>query len=405
MITFYLKDPKLPESPIWIQGYCMDGRIRKSTGHTIQTKHWHNNWINAKNTTPDIKRKLATIESHLKHIRSTIDNVVLDRRVTNKPVTKNDITLALTGKVTAEKASFIALYDRLITMALRGTLTKKDGTRYSESSMAPWRLTRNLLHAYLGDKPVDDITINDVRDFVVQMNQNNMSKNYMGLHIKNWKNAMAILHKLSLSSNSIYVNPQFRPNYEPVTKMYLTPEEINRIYDLELTGNLDRARDWFLIMYYTGLRVSDALSLSMQDIDDKVITMMNEKTNKIVVIPLHPRLVAILSKYNNNLPPFYSDVHINADLKIIGQMAGLTEKYSYKETRGGVSEMQIREKWEVLTCHSARRSITSNMIRQGISYELAGDMLGMSHQTFSYYNKLTKKDKAVELSNHPFFSE
>ncbi len=404
MITFYLRDPDAEKSYIWVQGYMSDGRLRKSTGFEIETRYWHNGWVNPKGATPAVRRNLDTLESHLKHIRNRVDDLVLGSRIANKPIKCRDIELILSGKEPVTGSMFGQLYKDIITMAGRGAITKKDATLYSDLTLKSWTMNRKLILDTIGDMPVDAITMDHVRQFISTLNRGGKAKNYLGVHIKCFKNALKYMHRLGMSSNDIYLNPDFVPRYEQVDKMYLTTDEINRLESFDLGHNryLDSVRDRWLVMYYTGLRVSDAKKLTIKHIQGDRIRLMNQKTGKVVVIPVHPKLRAIIEKHNG-LPPNYSEQPINREIKVIGRMAGITAKFTYKETRGGMASEITKEKWELLSCHAARRSATTNLIKQGATHEIAGSMLGMTVRTFNIYNRLSADDKADKLMENGFY--
>jgi len=98
-----------------------------------------------------------------------------------------------------------------------------------------------------------------------------------------------------------------------VDNIYLTEEEIRRLYDIDFTNeevkklidpksNIEQTRDLFIIACWTGLRYGDWHDLSKSQITKDRITMTTHKTMKEVTIPLHPMVKKILKKYNGKLP-------------------------------------------------------------------------------------------------------
>ena len=404
MVTFYLKNPESPMSYIWVQGKTSNGRFRKSTGFQINTKYFVDGWISMKGADKSTRNNLETIESNLKHLRSKFDKLQLDYKVSNRLITAVEIDAILSGKSVSQDGSFATLYARIINMASRGEITKPDGTRYSDLTIRAWVMNKSVILKYIGNIQVSEIGLSHLRTFVTQMNHLAKAKNYIAVHIKNFKNALGIMHRIGLSQNTIYQSPEFRPKYEQVDKMYLTDTEVALLGNLDLSHSkyLDTIRDFWMVMYYTGLRISDAKSLNKSHIRGQYIEIMNKKTGKVVVIPIHPVLKQIISKYNG-FPQAYAEAPINREMKHIGKICGLTDKFTYKETRGGIHESYTCEKWELLSCHTARRSTTTNLIKSGVTHEIAGDMLGMSARTFGIYNRLSARDKAGVLKDNPFF--
>lgn len=134
---------------------------------------------------------------------------------------------------------------------------------------------------------------------------------------------------------------------------FLTTAEIGRIEQLEFTPELERLehiKDIFLLMCYTGLRVSDALKLAPVHIRETpkglFLQMESQKVKKLIELPLYNLFKAqgskeskpetLVKKYlkeyaekRNNHPfyeeePFFKQItgqYINRELKIIGELA------------------------------------------------------------------------------------
>jgi integrase len=406
MITFYLKDPTRTESPIMAQATCSDGRIRKSTGKMIRTDWWEDGWVKMKGLKGEDRNNAEAIESYLRFIRAAVDDLALKKKVNNLPMSKVHIDTILSGKGATTNLGFLEQYKILIDKVNNGEILTKENDTYSPNTTKTWKNTLAILKKHFPeDICVDDITIHHVEEFVAKLNRNGEAKNYIGVQVKNWKQAMKLLHKTGVSNNLVYLLDEFKPRFEVVAKTYLTDAEVAKVLALDLSGSpyLDHIRDRWLVMYCTGLRVSDSRKLVLQYFDEDFITMMNEKTGKVVVIPFHAIMIAVLDKYNGTLPPNLHDVVINREIKIIGKMAGLIDKFTFAETRGGVTRQVTKQKWELLTCHTARRSVTTNMQKANVPFEIGGGMLGMSRKTWDHYNKATPMDKARVLKEHAFF--
>lgn len=57
-------------------------------------------------------------------------------------------------------------------------------------------------------------------------------------------------------------------------------------------------------------------------------------------------------------------------LKKIGLKAGLTEEHIVTEDRGGKVTNSIKQRWELIGTHTARRSYISNMLKRGYDSHL-----------------------------------
>lgn len=79
--------------------------------------------------------------------------------------------------------------------------------------------------------------------------------------------------------------------------MYIwTNQELKQIKDFDFSHalHLDRVRDYFLLLAWTGSRYSDLDKIHPQDVKDGFISFRQQKTNDKVTIPIHPVVSEIL---------------------------------------------------------------------------------------------------------------
>ena len=89
-------------------------------------------------------------------------------------------------------------------------------------------------------------------------------------------------------SNSAYKS--FPHRFETADTVYLTKEEIDRIWSLDLESQEERkARDLFMLGYLTGSRYQNYSKLSMDNISDGKIRFIQPKTGGEIVIRRTPR--------------------------------------------------------------------------------------------------------------------
>lgn len=164
---------------------------------------------------------------------------------------------------------------------------------------------------------------------------------------------------------------EFSIKSEKVTHLALTFEELEHLYNLDLSKNerLERVRDLFLIGCYTGLRYSDFSRIQPQHIIEmegaKMVEITTQKTGERVTIPFNPELGHLLNKYNFN-PPKISSQKMNDYLKELCAFAGMTEKILVVTNKAGKREENQVEKYKLITTHVARRSFATNLYLLGV---------------------------------------
>jgi site-specific recombinase XerD len=254
-----------------------------------------------------------------------------------------------------------------------------------------------------------DISMQFYEDFLSYLRLSNYSNNYIANHIKNLKTILNYSFTRGYHSNITHKRREFAKPNESVDAIFLNLEELKSIENLDLPPGQDLSRDLFLMGAYTGLRVSDFNRLKKKNlkfIDDRYyIEIESKKTKKMLLIPCNPTTQRIIEKYNAAPPPMKLEQHINRDLKLIGEKAGLTDVVVIAKTVGGTLGKQSFKKYELISTHTARRSFCTNAYISGMP---TLDIMTISgHQTervFYNYIKASSLDKAKKIAEHPFFN-
>lgn len=193
-----------------------------------------------------------------------------------------------------------------------------------------------------------------------------------------------------------YTKPKSRQGNE--NEIYLSEDDINKIYSLKLSSKEEIVRDLFVLQCWTGQRFSDIQSLNKGIIKNttngQVLEIVQTKKTHRVTIPLFPITTEILRKYNFDLPTTAKNTTLNY-LKKIGLKAGLTEEHIVTEDRGGKVTNSIKQRWELIGTHTARRSYISNMLKRGYDSHLLMKITGhTTEEAFKRYVKVSSGDVA-----------
>ena len=213
----------------------------------------------------------------------------------------------------------------------------------------------------------DDITIEWHRKFVRMLQEEKKALNTIGAQIKNIKTFLKYTYGKNLHNNTIYLNDDFIAFKELTDNIYLTEKELDSIYQLDLSYNnrLDSLRDLFILACYTGLRYSDFSKLKKTDFEEKdgsyILNIRTQKTDKDVSIPLKRIVVDIMNKYHWNLPSAISNQKMNEYLKEIGKLSKINTPVELSKTYNNEKIGIIKPKYEFITCHTARRTLATNM--------------------------------------------
>lgn len=172
----------------------------------------------------------------------------------------------------------------------------------------------------------------------------------------------------------------FRPkykggNFEQHKIIYLTEKELKAIENKEFTkgqAHLERVRDVFLFACYSGLRHSDVMGLTPNNICNDTIEIVTKKTNDRLTINLNKHTRAILAKYKDwaeasgKCLPVISNQKTNQYLGELCKLCNIdTPTTQILFVRNERKEICC-PKHELITFHAARRTFITHALRLGI---------------------------------------
>jgi integrase len=199
-----------------------------------------------------------------------------------------------------------------------------------------------------------------------------------------------------------------------VEKIYLTFDELDLIEKIEknkLTESYENAKDWLIISCYTGQRVSDFLRFTKEMIrvenGKHLLEFTQKKTNKIMTIPLHKKVLEILENRNGEFPYSISDQKYNDYIKKVCEIAKIeklvlgSKKVEIKKDSGVYrKKTDTYKKYELVSSHIGRRSFATNFYGK-IPTTYLIYVTGHSTETmFLTYIGKSNKDIAMELTKY-----
>lgn len=195
---------------------------------------------------------------------------------------------------------------------------------------------------------------------------------------------------------------RYRTKCQDVDNVYLTEDDINRLYALDFNdeaikaqiapfSNIEVTRDLFVLACWTGLRFGDWKDLTDANIEDENMIVHTHKTNTTVVIPLHPKVKAIIDKYDGVLPKSVDKAHTIQHIRKCAELAGISQHVSLGRVQGGRSVLKTGPKYQFVSNHTARRSFATNMYLKGVP--AISIMAITGHTTEANFMRYIKVDK------------
>ncbi|WP_196890354.1 site-specific integrase [Aureivirga marina] len=223
---------------------------------------------------------------------------------------------------------FIAFYEKEVEIQKKAV--KLSTYKQQKSSL-------NKLKRYKGRIAFSEIDlnfINDLRCHCKTVEKNN--DNTISTLIKNVKKYLTLAEKKGLraavKANDIKMRRQLSEN-----RTFLSSDELKTIfsyYESEfITGTHKLVLNRFLFSCFTGIRLSDNLSLNQNQIIEESILFTSAKTGKFQRIKLSKSAQQFISLEG---PPFadnFAPQYINRELKEIAKICGITKKLTFHVSR------------------------------------------------------------------------
>ncbi len=401
-VKYYLHNKEDDSEVCYIfLSFSFDGkRVRLSTGEKVLPK----DWLHDEQRVRKGLKESEGINQRLISIAESYRNAYRELKNEGQPI--NVTTL----KRKVDKLNNVVRSE----FTLMGFIEQFISTRIgiSNGTIKSYKTTREVLKRFAISKrrsvDFDSIDLNFYDEFRSFLSKKlDYSDNTVGKHIKNIKVFMNEAYERGFHKNIEFLKKGFKVPKEDIDNIYLTEDEIALLYNLDLSENkkLDQARDLFIVGCYTGLRFSDFIQLKRENIRMGMISIRTQKTGELVAIPVHPIIEEIITKYksqySSGFPPAIQNYLLNRYLKIIGKMAGFSESYTIKKTKGGKRVEETFKKFELLTTHTARRSFATNLFLQEFPAISIMKITGhRSEKNFMNYIKMTPHQNAEKLRKH-----
>lgn len=391
-INFYLHGKRY----IYYSYHADDGRIRASTG-IVTTKDGDINSISKAD-----KNKQARIEM-------VVDKYVAGCRLAQEPVKKEDVQAIINSEigktVSANEKTVLSLVQDYEKGAVAGKVLNNRGGKHADNTIGLFRtLITVLSFDPLGSIPINKLTLVQVNDFVARLSNthirgnkknNKLSKNTIATYNNSLMAVIASTYKLGWHKNRIANDNEMTVQPETIDyPIYYSVDDLKKLYTHEFDKmKFTRMKDVFVFGCFTCLRHSDYYQTDYRRaVHGANITVKLQKRANQVKIPLHPIALQILEKYNYSLPKI--PIHVfDRHVKEICRRAGFVEPVLFSRTHGGKLLKEYRQKWELTTSHTMRRSFATNALKMGMP-EWAVMAIGgwKSESAFRKYKRMSETD-------------
>lgn len=243
---------------------------------------------------------------------------------------------------------------------------------------------------YIGDKSLQDICVNDVRRFLHHLREDkHLSNNTIDKHLRHLKIYANLLCKDYPDLAGSLPFDHIKVRTQNVERPHLNLRELSRL-EQYAKRHQDSLLDAFLFCVYSGLRYSDFINLTCENIQREAqtstcwLSFRMKKTGQHLRLPLHAlfgaKALDILDKHQADLASFFhlpSNSSVNRHLKKVSALCALNASLSF---------------------HVARHTFATLLLQKGIQITVIQKLLGHANlRSTMTYAAVTEEGILSEL--------
>lgn len=368
------------KAPIFCRLTYLRKRKQFSTGIFLEPKSWDN-------TKQSVLRRNSNYKSYnqqLSQIRQDLIKAHVSLQLNSNDFDVEDVYLLFRGDVSKSNKTILDAFD------LHNTrMEKLIGKGYSQSTYKKFIEAKSHTQKFINntyersDYLLKNIKLKFLEDLDFYLKT---EKQHKQITINKTIQRVRKIIKLAIAEGFLDRDPflLYKPKKVQLKIVYLTPEELRTLENYSFKQKrLQQIKDLFIFCCYTGLAYQEMSSLTMQHIkswnDGSLwIEMYRKKTQSKLSIPLLPKAILVLEKYDYELPKV-SNQKMNSYLKEIAEIVGINKN---------------------ITHHIARKTFaTTVLLYNSVPMEIVSKLLGHSKMqiTQEHYGKIINKRISLEM--------
>lgn len=289
---------------------------------------------------------------------------------------------------------------------IMNNIKDKDVLDYLEYLKFERRVSANTIDSYGENllllcetvkKEVINLKKNDIKKFLDNVDATPRTKAH-------YLTVFNSFYKYLVFMDKIDVNPCDgikAPRLERKLPNYLTSEEIDKLFDLRLTKPIDyRNKALLEVIYATGARISEVISLELNQIDfEECVIKVMGKGKKERIIPLGNTALNSLYIYISNYRAFLVKNDTCNYVFLNKNGTKISRQGVFKILKELANNAGIKKE---ISPHTLRHSFATNLLNNGADLRVIQELLGHENlETTEIYSHLQNKKIEEDYSNHP----
>lgn len=276
---------------------------------------------------------------------------------------------------------------------------------YIDYLMYERRLSKNTIIAYKKDlnviistlkKDLNQLNKDDINNFLKNMDVSSRTKAHYLTVLNSYYNYLIFTGLLSMNPCDMIKSPKI----EKKLPVYLTIEEIDKLFNIRLNKPIDyRNKAMLELLFATGTRISELTSLTLSQInfEESIIKVMG-KGKKERIIPIANNALNYLKVYIYN----YREYLIKNTSEYV-----FLNKNGEKISRQGFFKILKKMAQDSginknISPHVLRHSFATYLLNNGVDLRVIQELLGHENlETTEIYSHLTSQKIKDDYDNHP----
>lgn len=396
-INFYLKNPndKNP-SLIYLTTFINAKKFKFSTGQKIHPKFWNFENQRLKKNCSDS----AEMNDFLEGLATNLNRILLTARTAGREIVLQDVREKLIKSIQREN---------ITTNEFHSVINEYYEIRRDNVSPNYLKNIKTLInHLYGFEKKrkyklsFERIDLNFYDKFVnyLQVDKGHFNDSW-GKYISVLKTFLNWAVDRKRTNNIDYKKFKFEKSNKDI--VHLTESELFRLFEFDLSNNprLLKVRELFCFACFTGLRFSDFVRITKDNIRDGQLHLTTKKSrgkSESLSIPINDYADEILKRNNYELTKI-SNQKMNDYMKELCKLVEINEPIITTRRKGSEAIETTLPKYEHIGTHAARRTFITLSLERGMRAEVVMKITGHSdYRTFKKYINLTDKIKKNEMT-------
>ena len=260
---------------------------------------------------------------------------------------------------------------------------------YSNNTINSYDNDLKRFENYFKNKNILKLNVNDLLKFVSSL------KDLSPASVSHMISTLKTFYSYYIKIDKIKVNPTDAlksPKLGLHLPEYLTEDEIDKLLDIEVTDPFSARNKAILeLMYATGLRISEVISLEFKNIDmEECIVRVMGKGSKERIVPINYYALNALNTYIEEYRPLMIKKEVNNYIFLNNHGKQMTRQGVFKMIKQECLKKGINKD---ISPHTIRHTFATHLLLNGADLRIIQELLGHSDiSTTQIYTHLTNEE-------------